>query len=146
MRASGKKRRAARNYGKAAGNSIVYADALTKNWGNSTAQPAVLPEFEPVALPAPEPAAISESVPAFQTSFGNVYVNDWTAQAPDFQKQIAEENALRSELLEEVLPQPVAVEATLNTSDETFELDAICDEVKKEEAEELEVTLGKMIS
>ena len=154
----------ARNFGKKEGSSIVYADTLTEDWGNPTAQPAVLPapepavlsEPEPVVLPAPEPeaalsvsepaAAISESVPAFQTSFGNVYVNDWTAQAPDFQKQIEEENALRAELLEEALPQPVTNEAPLSTSDEAFELDDVLDEVKKEETEELEVTLGKMIS
>lgn len=154
----------ARNFGKREGSSIIYADALTKDWGNAPAQGAALPESDPVAVPAPMPAAaLSESEPtvvpaesepaaalpasepAFQTSFGNVYVNDWTAQAPDFQKQIAEESALRAELLEEVLPQKVEKVATSTSSDEAFELDAVCDELEKEETDELDVTLGKMI-
>lgn len=134
----------ARNFGKREGNSIIYADALTKDWGNAPAQGAVLPE--PVVLPAPEPmSALSGSTPAFQTSFGNVYVNDWTAQTPDFQKQIAEESALRAELLEEALPQEGEKETASSSSDEAFKLDSVLDELKKEEADELDVTLGKMI-
>lgn len=128
----------ARNFGKREGSSIIYADALTRNWGDEPAQGAALPE--PMVLAAPEPT------PAFQTSFGNVYVNDWTAQAPDFQKQIEEESALRAELLEEALPQAGEKKATSSSSDETFQLDSVWDELEKEEADELDVTLGKMIS
>ncbi|MCR5165443.1 MAG: hypothetical protein K6C40_15695 [Thermoguttaceae bacterium] len=134
----------ARNFGKKEGSSIIYADALIRDWGDAPVQGAALPE--PMVLPTPEPTpALSESTPAFQTSFGNVYVNDWTAQAPDFQKQIAEENALRAELLEEALPQAAEKETVSSSSDEAFELDSVLDEMKKEETDELDVTLGKMI-
>ena len=119
----------ARNFGKTQGGSIIYADSLTKDWGDPIAQGALIPE----------------AAPTFQTSFGNVYVNDWTAQAPDFQKQIAEESALRAELLEEALTPAVKDEVPLSVSGDVFGLDTVCDELEKEETEKLEVTLEKMI-
>jgi len=117
----------AKNYGKVVGTSVTYDSNLTKNWGNQPVQ------------------ALAEEAVSFQTSFGNVYVNDWTAQAPDFEAQIEKENALRAELLDEILPQAMAQETIVSQSDARSELETVWEELRKDEVDELDVTLDEMI-